>query len=143
MFNKIFFVILVDQITKAVFSSRDFFFGPIKIYLKKNFGLPFGIEIENTFSILIVTLILFYFIFYFVRNKSELNYFEATGFSLVFGGAISNLVDRLTLGYVRDFLDVSLWSVFNFADVAIATGLLLIVFGKIFQKHFESGKVIK
>ncbi|HYE22198.1 MAG TPA: signal peptidase II, partial [Verrucomicrobiae bacterium] len=90
-----------------------------------------------------VTLILFYFIFYFVRNKSELNYFEATGFSLVFGGAISNLVDRLTLGYVRDFLDVSLWSVFNFADVAIATGLLLIVFGKIFQKHFESGKVIK
>jgi signal peptidase II len=55
----------------------------------------------------------------------------ATGFALIFGGAVGNLVDRLRYGEVVDFLDVFLgnnhWPAFNVADVAICVGAGLIL----------------
>ena len=41
---------------------------------------------------------------------------------MVVGGALANVVDRLRLGYVVDYLDVHVWPVFNLADAAIVAG---------------------
>ncbi|MDP4001391.1 MAG: signal peptidase II [bacterium] len=45
----------------------------------------------------------------------------------VFAGAVSNLGDRLVLGYVRDFVDLGLGFTFNLADIFIVIGLILIL----------------
>lgn len=44
--------------------------------------------------------------------------------ALLMGGAIGNLVDRLSLGYVRDFIDPAHWPAFNLADLAITFGVI-------------------
>ena len=44
------------------------------------------------------------------------------------GGAIGNLIDRIRLGYVIDFLDFRIWPVFNIADMAIVIGALLLIY---------------
>ncbi|MDQ7857523.1 MAG: signal peptidase II [Armatimonadota bacterium] len=46
----------------------------------------------------------------------------ATGIALMVGGAAANLLDRLRLGYVIDYLDLHVWPVFNAADAAIVVG---------------------
>lgn len=48
--------------------------------------------------------------------------------ALQLGGALGNLIDRLLLGYVVDFLDVSIWPVFNIADMSIVCGAILLAF---------------
>ena len=47
---------------------------------------------------------------------------------LQIGGAVGNLLDRLRLGHVTDFMDVGAWPVFNVADAAIITGLVILAY---------------
>jgi len=47
--------------------------------------------------------------------------------SLILGGTIGNLVDRVSLGYVIDFINVGFWPVFNIADSANTIGFILLV----------------
>lgn len=57
------------------------------------------------------------------------------GLILVVGGALGNLYDRLTYGYVVDFLDFRVWPVFNLADSCITVGMLILFAGIWFQKE--------
>jgi signal peptidase II len=61
--------------------------------------------------------------------------------SLVLGGAIGNLIDRVVLGYVIDFIDVYYqswhWPVFNIADCAITIGVALMVLDSFLSKEVE------
>jgi signal peptidase II len=47
---------------------------------------------------------------------------------MILGGAVSNGFDRLTQGYVVDFIDLHRWPVFNVADMSIVVGILLAIF---------------
>lgn len=49
-------------------------------------------------------------------------------FGLQFGGAIGNIVDRIRLGHVTDFIDIGTWPVFNIADSSIVVGISLMIF---------------
>ena len=49
-----------------------------------------------------------------------------TSLGLQLGGAAGNLVDRITLGKVTDFIDVGAWPVFNLADASIVTGIVIL-----------------
>lgn len=46
---------------------------------------------------------------------------------LVLGGAIGNVIDRINLGFVVDYVDVHVWPVFNFADVCVVCGVGILV----------------
>lgn len=48
--------------------------------------------------------------------------------SLLLGGACGNLLDRLRLGYIVDFLDFRIWPVFNIADSAITIGIVIVAY---------------
>ncbi|MBX4205171.1 MAG: signal peptidase II [Candidatus Doudnabacteria bacterium] len=111
----------LDQITKAFFAHRDFFLGFMKFHLVKNYGLSFGANfgiVVNTIIILTAVTALIWYIGKFKFNS---------GFLLISAGAIANLLDRLQLGYVRDFWDIGLGFTFNLADLYIIIGLLLLV----------------
>jgi signal peptidase II len=47
---------------------------------------------------------------------------------LLLGGAVGNLIDRIRLGEVVDFIDVGAWPVFNLADSAVVVGVILIIY---------------
>jgi signal peptidase II len=54
------------------------------------------------------------------------------GLSLILGGAIGNVIDRLRFGYVVDFIDLRVWPVFNIADSAITIGVTLLLWQSFF-----------
>jgi len=57
---------------------------------------------------------------------------------LILAGAISNLIDRLRVGAVIDFLDFRIWPVFNIADSAITIGAILLAYSILFKKTRSS-----
>ena len=76
--------------------------------------------------------------FYIKKNQHDI--FLAMGLTLVLGGAIGNLVDRLFLGYVVDFVsfhidDVFYWPAFNDADSAISLGVILLIYDALKKKN--------
>lgn len=121
--------ILLDQITKALLASRDFFFGPIKVELVKNHGLPFGLNSSSATSMIVTAIILSALIYYYFLNRNKFSSRDRIGYAFILGGAISNIIDRIVFGYVRDYLDLSLTFVFNLADVFIVIGIIILILG--------------
>jgi signal peptidase II len=64
----------------------------------------------------------------FYRQQQRRNWLLSIGTGLIIGGAFGNLADRLRLGYVVDFVQVSRWPVFNVADAAVSTAVVLLLF---------------
>jgi lipoprotein signal peptidase len=118
---------IIDQITKALLSSRDFFIGPIHIALVKNLGLPFAIGTSGPISFGITSAVLLVLGGYYIHARKNLSRLENLGFQFIFAGAFSNILDRTFLGYVRDMIDFRLGFVFNLADAFIIIGILLIL----------------
>lgn len=124
MHKKVFVLIVVDQITKLIFSSRDFSLGLLQTHPVKNYGLAFSLDFGLLLNLLIVIAALGFFAYYYFSNRLYFGIFPKTMFALIFAGAISNLADRLYLGYVRDFIDLGLGFTFNLADAYLAIGLI-------------------
>lgn len=132
-------LVLIDQITKLVFSSRDFFFFGIKFHPVKNFGLVFSINFGLIGNILLVIAGLFFFIYYYFSKRKVLSNFSNFFLILIFAGAISNLFDRIYLGFVRDFIDVNLGFTFNLGDLFLVIGIIgVLVFGDKVEKFQKS-----
>ena len=99
------------------------------ITLVANKGAAFGI-LQGKTDLLILIGILFVIIFCFMaKNDVKKSLLFAVAFGLILGGAVSNLLDRIFLGFVIDYLDFRIWPVFNLSDTCISTGVGLIVFG--------------
>jgi signal peptidase II len=64
-----------------------------------------------------------------------------TGIGLILGGTIGNLIDRLFIGYVTDFIDFKVWPVWNVADNMVVIGTIIVAYCIIFRaglvKHKE------
>ncbi len=128
MSKKVFFLIVIDQITKLIFNSRDFFVGPIHFHSVKNFGLAFSLNFGLIPNIILLTLGLFYFAYYYYQRRKFFSFVGELTFVLIFAGAISNIIDRIYIGYVRDFIDIGLGFTFNLADAFVVVGLLMFLY---------------
>lgn len=135
MHKKIFALILLDQITKLIFSPRDFFFGSMHVHLVKNFGLGFSLNFGLLPNLIIITVALLFFVYYYFTHRQGLSWAGQSAFVLVLAGAVSNIADRLYLGYVRDFLDIGLGFTFNLADAMIILGLIMIFFASKYETN--------
>ena len=92
----------------------------------ENYGAAWGIF--NKYDILLKILIpIFILVIIVFLIKSKPTKFETLAGSLVIGGAIGNYIDRLIRGYVVDFIDFKFWPVFNFADICIVVGCIMLV----------------
>ena len=98
-----------------------------------NTGASFGLFQDQSFTLTIIALIgiavllLFALLFYrrFPFLDSSLG---KPALGLLLGGTVGNLIDRLYLGYVTDFIDIGIWPVFNIADSAITVGAILFAY---------------
>ncbi|HEX7234302.1 MAG TPA: signal peptidase II, partial [Nitrosospira sp.] len=80
----------------------------------------------------------------YLLRRHEADKLFCTALSLILGGAVGNLWDRLTLGHVVDFLDFYIgtyhWPAFNVADSAIFVGAMLLVLQSFLQGETSSGE---
>lgn len=78
------------------------------------------------------------FLVFMIRRPSTLRA-ERTGFGLILGGALANMIDRLARGAVVDWIDVHWgpyhWPAFNVADIGITLGAALLVFHELFGRR--------
>jgi signal peptidase II len=134
-------VIILDQITKhliaAYLSPLDSVevFPFLHIVNVRNTGAAFGSfrNVGSSFFIVISVLAIIFVIT--LLAKRTYNY---VGLSLVLGGAIGNLTDRMLYGKVVDFLDFSVgsfhWPAFNVADSALTVGIAVILLTSLMKK---------
>lgn len=121
----------LDQLTKFLISrnlylnqSSPVIKGIFHLTLIHNRGAAFGI-LRNQVPLFIFTS-LFAIILIFLNLKNSNKRLYNFSLSLILAGASGNLIDRLFLGYVIDFLDFRIWPVFNIADSAITIGAILL-----------------
>ncbi len=125
-------VILVDQVTKswaqgALRSGPITIIGPLRLDLIYNSGFAFSLGAGHPLAVGIVSIVIAVGLGIFaLRARALLTQVAA---SLVVGGALSNLCDRVfrdNHGAVIDFISLPFWPVFNLADASITVGALLL-----------------
>jgi signal peptidase II len=104
----------------------------------ENHGIAFGLPFGGSPLIVLSILLLFGFWIY-ARKALDLNQLSVTmGVSLILSGAVGNLVDRIFLGFVRDFIRIGSWPLFNIADSAIVIGLILLLLSEFLPSHVRN-----
>lgn len=144
-------VIILDQCTKyliiksfALHQSFDLIEHYLTIVYIRNKGIAFGLlagQGSETRVVLLVvaSLLAIAFIVYLLSGLKGKQTYATVTLSLILGGALGNLIDRIRWGEVVDFIDVHWyhyhWPAFNCADSAISIGLVLLIIG-MFTKKF-------
>ncbi len=141
-------VLLSDQLSKSWVRlnlshqpSHPLIPGILHFTLTTNTGSAFSLAPgNNLLFICLVTGLITLILIWIVRREKETpppEFTERLGMRLLLGGALGNLLDRLTLGQVTDFLDLEFISfpVFNLADVCIDLGVALIVIATFIKKR--------
>lgn len=105
--------------------------GNLTIVHVQNTGAAFGLFTDQAFLLSIVAVAGLVVVLLFFRYLEQLGLAGGIALSLIFAGALGNLIDRLRIGYVTDFIYVKLWDnyywpAFNVADSAITTGAILL-----------------
>jgi len=99
----------------------------------KNYGSLFGLLPGQVYLFIATTIAVLIIILLARHYLSPRTALSDVSLGLLFGGATGNLIDRLRLGYVVDFIDFRLWDnfhwpAFNFADAAIVAGIILFLY---------------
>ncbi len=143
------FCCALDLITKKlIFDNMQqniVYIAPILNFVKAtNYGISFGMFNDRTLTMK-VFIIIFYIvaIIYLLTSVKTKNTYKKpklfiVSLSLVIGGALGNMIDRIICRYVRDFLDFHIsnlhWPAFNIADSYICVGVALWIICEIFLK---------
>jgi len=125
--------VVADQLTKHVVASELFLdedvkvVGPFSIHHVQNSGIAFGLFASATGFVILLTLVAVgWMLVYFYRSGAR-HPLLPIAVGLLIGGSISNLADRVRLGYVTDFLDLRYWPAFNLADSFIVVGVAILL----------------
>jgi len=105
----------------------------LSIVYVRNTGSAFGLFTNQAFLLSVVAIAGLVVVLLFFKYLRELGFMGGLALSLIFSGALGNLIDRLRFGYVTDFIYVRLWDnvfwpAFNVADSCITVGAILLAF---------------
>ena len=139
-------LLLLDQISKVLVIRlmnvnhsieliKNFFY----LTYTHNTGAAFSILTGKRIFLILIAIVILIVIFNYLRkNKVEVK-LDKLAFSLVIGGSLGNLIDRIVRGYVVDFLDVKIFGynfpVFNLADTFIVVGVFLLLISLTGKEH--------
>lgn len=140
-------VLILDQWTKSlvrsslqvgeVWSPWTWLTPYARIVHWKNTGAAFGMlpgfsDLFTILAIVVAVAILVYF-----RQVPRQDWPLRLAMGLQLGGALGNLIDRLTVGHVTDFISVGSFPVFNVADASISVGVVILVIGMWWKERLE------
>lgn len=125
-------VFLSDQLTKSLvlllldhresFPAEGFF----RLTRTFNTGSAFGMFQDQNLALILFSFVGVAILVLIYRSQRRPGILLRLSLGLQFGGATGNLMDRLRLGHVTDFVDIGAWPVFNLADASIVVGLVLL-----------------
>jgi signal peptidase II len=124
--------IVADQLTKQVvgrtlaIGDSAAIVGPFSIHHVQNSGIAFGLFSSRTSLVIGVTAIAVGLMLWFFARSGKRHPVLPVALGLVLGGSIANLIDRVRLGHVTDFLDLDAWPAFNLADTFIVVGVAIL-----------------
>jgi len=134
------FIILLDQLIKYFVSTNMFLGQSIPVLPQifhltyiQNPGAAFGILENQRYLFILIAAVLIVAVIYFYKKIIQLSKLFQVGIALLFGGAIGNMIDRIFIGRVIDYMDFRIWPVFNLADIAIVSGCAIIAFNLLFK----------
>ena len=135
-------IIGLDQVLKRIFiiklSDGNYIdCGICDMRLIYNTGTAFGLFAGNNSFFVYISLLAAVLILVLIFKTPAGNVLIRSAYSMILAGAFSNLIDRLRVGYVIDFIDFRFWPVFNLADAAITCGIILL-FIAIFNQNQKS-----
>ncbi len=136
-------VVFLDQLSKFYIEKCVLLSGPVEVVkglfdltYVRNAGAAFGLLSRaslpfKSYFFICISILALIGILYFLKKLRGEEFGLALGLSLIFGGALGNLIDRVRIGVVIDFLDFYVgsfhWPAFNIADTAITIGAFLLV----------------
>jgi signal peptidase II len=125
--------VTADQVTKHVVTHQLGLdqsvqvVGPLSLHHVQNSGIAFGLFSSATAAVTVVTAAaVVWMVVFFARSGARHPVLPAA-LGLLVGGSVSNLVDRIRLGHVTDFIDISHWPSFNLADSFIVVGVAILL----------------
>jgi signal peptidase II len=125
--------IAADQATKAIVSSSLALgesadvAGALSIHHVQNSGIAFGLFPTATLGVIVLTGVAVTWMLIFFARSGGRHPILPVALGLLLGGSLSNLVDRVRLGHVTDFLDFRFWPAFNLADFFIVAGVAVLI----------------
>ena len=130
--------VIIDFVVKLIihnnmnlFSSINVISGFFSLTYVRNTGAAFSILEGKRIIFIIIALIAIYFIYKFLIKNNELKKYDVFCYSLLIGGIIGNLIDRILYGYVIDYLSFNIFGynapIFNLADTFIVISIILLI----------------
>ncbi len=134
-----FIIIVIDQLTKYYFQVtlsahgsmtiiEDFFY----LTYAKNTGAGWSLFSGHTEILAIISIIMTAIFLWLFIKENKANKLHLWCYSLLIAGALGNCIDRIWLGYVRDFLDFYIFGydfpIFNVADIAVTFGAIILIY---------------
>ncbi|MGH2933179.1 MAG: signal peptidase II [Gaiellaceae bacterium] len=125
--------VAADQLTKHIVTGHlaldegIHVAGPFWIHHVQNSGIAFGLFASATPVVIVLTTVAIAWMLVFFARSGARHPVLPVALGLVIGGSVSNLVDRVRLGYVTDFVDLRYWPAFNLADSFIVIGVAILL----------------
>lgn len=121
--------VVADQLTKQVVArtlalgEEVEIVGPFSIHHVHNSGIAFGLFSSATSIVIALTALAVLWMLVFFARSGARHPVLPVALGFVLGGSVANLLDRVRLGHVTDFLDFRFWPAFNLADLFIVVGV--------------------
>lgn len=150
-------VIIADQLTKYVASTSLIMHQPVAVIpmfnwtLMHNTGAAFSFLADaggwQRWFFAVIAVVVSVVIVLWIKRLEQHEKWQAIALALILGGAIGNVIDRIWLGYVVDFIQVYYqqwyWPAFNIADSAISFGVVMIIIESIREYRDEKKSIEK
>lgn len=144
-------LIVIDQIVKILVINKmalqqsiivinNFF----NITYVRNTGAAWSILSGNVLLLIMISVLALVAIYYYLIKDKDLNKIDIVSYSMLIGGIIGNLIDRIVHGYVIDYLDFKIFNynfpIFNIADTLIVISIIIIGISLIVGEYREQNR---
>ncbi|MGC8970944.1 MAG: signal peptidase II [bacterium] len=121
---------VLKKLSALYLSSSDLVFGGglLRLTYIKNPGAAFGFLPSQRGLIIFVSILALIFVIRLFRRVGYKNSYFANGFWILIAGILGNLIDRIFLGYVVDYIQILNSPIFNISDISILIGMTVILF---------------
>lgn len=143
--------VVIDQVVKIIVINKmalqqsitiinNFF----NITYVRNTGAAWSILSGNVLLLIMISVLALVAIYYYLIKDKDLNKIDIVSYSMLIGGIIGNLIDRIVHGYVIDYLDFKIFNynfpIFNIADTLIVISIIIIGISLIVGEYREQNR---